>query len=103
MCAVLADGGFAVRAASNGLEALLTAYEMRPAVIVMDMMMPVLNGIEATRLIKAADATRHARVIACTASPAALDGLAEALFVAILPKPASPDDLVATVRQHAAA
>jgi CheY-like chemotaxis protein len=31
----------------NGLEGLLTAYEMRPDVIVMDLTMPVLNGLEA--------------------------------------------------------
>ena len=103
VCSVLTGAGFVVRAASNGLEALLTAYEMRPAVIVMDVTMPVLDGIEATRLIKAADATRDARVIACTGSPSKLDGLAAALFVAVLSKPASPDDLLATVRQHAAA
>jgi two-component system, cell cycle response regulator DivK len=103
VCAVLAGAGFTVRAASNGLEALLTAYEMRPAVIVMDVMMPILDGIQATRLIKAVDATRDARVIACTGSPSRLDGLADTLFVAVLPKPASPDDVLATVRQHAAA
>ena len=31
----------------NGLEGLLTAYEMRPDVMVMDLTMPVLNGLEA--------------------------------------------------------
>ena len=103
VCAVLAGAGFIVRAASNGLEALLTAYEMRPAVIVMDVTMPILDGIEATRLIKAVDATREARVIACTGSPSRLEGLADRLFVAVLLKPASPDDVLATVRQHAAA
>jgi DNA-binding NtrC family response regulator len=64
---VLQNAGFVVRTASNGLEALIAAFEMRPAVIVMDVTMPVLDGLEATRLIKAADATRHARVIAFTA------------------------------------
>ena len=97
------DAGFVVRASSNGLEALLTAYEMRPAVIVMDVTMPVLDGIEATRLIKAVDAIREARVIACTGSPSRLDGLADRLFAAVLLKPASPDEVLATVRQHAAA
>jgi len=51
---VLQKAGFVVRTAANGLEALITAYEMRPAVIVMDVSMPVLDGIEATRLIKEA-------------------------------------------------
>ena len=103
VCAVLTGAGFIVRAASNGLEGLLTAYEMRPSVIVMDVTMPILDGIEATRLIKAADATRDARVIACTGSPSTLEGLADRLFVAVLPKPASPADVLATVRLHAAA
>ena len=40
-----------------------------PGVIVMDVSMPVLDGIEATRLIKAVDVTREARVIAYTGSP----------------------------------
>jgi CheY-like chemotaxis protein len=101
--AVLTGAGFVVRTASNGLEALLTAYEMRPAVIVMDVAMPILDGIQATRLIKAIDAISEARVIACTGSPSSLVGLADPLFVAVLPKPASPADVLATVRLHAAA
>src|SRR5690348_8467975 len=63
---VLRNAGFVVRTAVNGLEGLLTAYEMRPDVIVMDLAMPVLNGLEATRLIKATQATRESRVIAYT-------------------------------------
>src|SRR4029453_14026621 len=61
--------GFPVRTASNGLEALIAAYEMRPRVIVMDVSMPVLDGVEATRLINAGETTRDARVIAYTGSP----------------------------------
>ena len=103
VCAVLTAAGFTVHAASNGLEALLVAYDMRPAVIVMDVTMPILDGIEATRLIKASKATRNTPVIACTGTPSRLDGVADTLFVAVLTKPASPDDVLATVRQHAAA
>ena len=98
---VLQNAGFVVRTAADGLEALLAAYEMRPAVIVMDVKMPVLDGLEATRLIKAADATRDARVIAYTADSTLSPSLVEKLFVAVLQKPATPDVVIATVRQAA--
>jgi two-component system, cell cycle response regulator DivK len=98
---LLRNAGFVVRTAGNGLEALLIAYEMRPAVIVMDVAMPVLDGIEATRLIKSTDATRRARVIAYTGNPALDDTLIQTLFAAVLQKPAAPAALLATV-QHLA-
>jgi two-component system, cell cycle response regulator DivK len=98
---VLEDAGFVVRTAANGLEALIAAYEMRPGVIVMDVSMPVLDGIEATRLIKAGEATRHARVIAYTANPSFDDSPTRMLFAAVLTKPATPGDVVATVQQVA--
>jgi CheY-like chemotaxis protein len=101
LASVLQDAGFVVRTASNGLEALIAAYEMRPGVIVMDVSMPVLDGIEATRLIKACEATRHARVIAYTGNPSFEERPTRTLFAAVLKKPASPDSVLATV-QHTA-
>jgi CheY-like chemotaxis protein len=98
---VLQRAGFVVRTAANGLEGLLAAYEMRPGVIVMDVTMPVLDGIEATRLIKATEATRHARVIAYTGNPALDNTLVQTLFAAVLPKPAPPELVLATVRHVA--
>ena len=98
---VLHNAGFIVRTAANGLEAVLAAYEMRPAVIVMDMMMPVLDGVEATRLIKAIDQLRDARVIAYTARPPLDPKLTEELFTAVLPKPSPPDVVVAAVQRCA--
>ena len=99
---VLEDAGFVVRTAANGLEGLIAAYEMRPAVIVMDVSMPVLDGIEATRLIKAAEATRGARVIAYTGNPPFDANPTYALFAAVLQKPATPDAVLATVQHFAA-
>jgi CheY-like chemotaxis protein len=94
---VLRNAGFVVRTAVNGLEGLLTAYEMRPDVIVMDLTMPVLNGIEATRLIKATEATRESRVIAYTGNGSIPPPL-ESWFVTIVSKPSPPDVVLAAVR-----
>jgi CheY-like chemotaxis protein len=99
---VLESAGFLVRTAANGLEGLLVAYEVRPSVIVMDVTMPVLDGIEATRLIKAAEATRQARVIAYTGQPSFDDTSTSTLFAAVLQKPATPAVVLATVRHVAA-
>ena len=98
---VLKRAGFVVRTAANGLEGLLAAYEMRPAVIVMDIAMPVLDGIEATRLIKVSEATRRARVIAYTGNATLDDSMVAELFAAVVHKPASPAVIVATVQQLA--
>ena len=98
---ILREAGFLVRTAANGLEGLIAATQMRPRVIVMDVAMPVLNGIEATRLLKAREATRSARVIAYTANTSIDGALAERLFDAVLVKPSPPDVVLATVRHVA--
>ncbi len=67
--------------------------------IVMDVTMPVLNGIEATRLIKACEPTRGARVIAYTGNPSVGDSLREVLFVAVVQRPAIPDAILDAVRR----
>jgi len=74
---------------------------MRPAVIVMDVTMPVLDGIEATRLIKAIETTRHARVIAYTGNSGLDDTPAGTLFAAVLQKPAAPLVVLETVQRVA--
>jgi two-component system, cell cycle response regulator DivK len=94
---VLRDAGFVVRTAVNGLEGLLMAYEMRPDVILMDLTMPVLSGLEATRLIKETQAIRESRVIAYTANDCIPPPL-ERWFVAIVSKPSPPDVVLAAVQ-----
>ncbi|HEV3486095.1 MAG TPA: response regulator, partial [Vicinamibacterales bacterium] len=98
VASLLQEAGFVVRTAVNGLDAVIAAYEMQPAVIVMDVTMPVLNGIEAARLIKASEATRAAKVIAYTATPSLPDPLIARLFVQVLPKPSTADVLLAAVQ-----
>ncbi len=59
--------GFTVTFAGTGAEAIARAEAERPDLILMDMNMPVLDGWEATRRLKAAEATRAIPVIALTA------------------------------------
>src|SRR5262245_13912645 len=58
--------GFQVVHAVNGAEGVAKARTEAPDLILMDMSMPVLNGWEATRQLKAAPDTRHVPVIALT-------------------------------------
>jgi CheY-like chemotaxis protein len=63
----LARRGYEVVLAVDGQEGLDAARRDAPALILMDMSLPVLDGWEATRRLKAADATRTIPVIALTA------------------------------------
>jgi CheY-like chemotaxis protein len=55
----LKRAGFAVTVASNGVEALAKAQEILPDVVLLDWMMPEMDGIEVCRALKA-DARTHA-------------------------------------------
>lgn len=66
--ALLAPLGFALREAENGREALRIFEEERPCAVLMDMRMPVMDGYEATRRIKASEGGSSVPVIAITAS-----------------------------------
>jgi CheY-like chemotaxis protein len=59
--------GYTVLIASDGAEGVSMAASEQPEVILMDLSLPVLDGWEATRRIKASTATRHIPVIALTA------------------------------------
>lgn len=63
----LGNQGYAVTTASNGLEAVLAVAQARPALILMDVNMPELDGFEATMKIRAADVHNRIPVIALTA------------------------------------
>lgn len=59
--------GYEVLVAVDGAEALQRAHADAPALILMDMSLPVIDGWEATRRLKADPATRRIPVIALTA------------------------------------
>lgn len=67
LCRRLEKAGFEVIWALNGEEALQKAQTENPHLILMDMSLPVMDGWEATRRLKASVATRSIPVIALTA------------------------------------
>lgn len=64
---VLKINGFDVMEAKDGLEALEMAENEKPDLIIMDVMMPRLHGIDATRRIRGNPATKTIPIIMCTA------------------------------------
>ena len=59
----LASVGFTVETASDGEEALLKASQLKPDLILLDIIMPKLDGISALKKLKAQDATKNIPVI----------------------------------------
>ena len=95
--------GFDVIQARDGDEALDLALEHRPAIAVLDIGMPGLDGLAVVRAIRSDDATKEMRVILLTAKAQESDvrrGF-DAGADAYVKKPFSPADLSARVKQLA--
>lgn len=58
---------FVVESAADGLEAMRKVASFGPDLILMDIQMPGMNGLEVTQNLKADPATRHIRIVAFTA------------------------------------
>jgi len=89
--------GYRVVEAGSGGDAIEQAITHQPLAIVMDLQIPGVDGIEATRRIKADDRVRHIPVIAYTAYPKEI--LEPDLFSAVLTKPCPFDQLLRTIAQ----
>jgi CheY-like chemotaxis protein len=96
MTIVLETAGYQVFGARDGIEALDSARALRPSIIVMDMFMPKMDGLTATRALRDEPELRRIPVIAQTAQPSVISGSRE-LFDAVLAKPCSPDVLIRTI------
>ena len=93
--------GFDVVEAANGIEALQSALERTPDIILMDLSLPVMDGWEATRRLKADRRTKGIPVVALTGHALAgiSEGAKQAGCDAFVTKPCLPEDLVREIRK----
>ncbi len=96
----LKKGGYEVISCRDGKEALTAAVAQLPQLIVLDVMMPGLDGLGALRQLKENPATQNIPVVVLSAKGHALTKVeAEASGAALfLAKPFSPNELLNTVQ-----
>ena len=101
----LRASGFEVLRAEDGTTALACACEQLPDLVVMDLELPGLTGVQVARALRERAETRHIPLIASTGHslPAKLDEARRAGFDQILIKPCDPAELVDSIRRHLAA
>jgi two-component system cell cycle response regulator DivK len=100
---ILRAKGYAVLEAVNGQDGVKLALEHQPDLVLMDIQLPDINGIEAFGRIRANAATARVPVVAFTASVTAGDRsrIGDAGFDAFLGKPIQLKEFLETVRRLA--
>jgi len=102
LCTLMRRFGYDCEVASNGLEALDLVPSFEPQVILMDLMMPILDGLETTRRLKADSKTRAIPVLALTGN-VTLHGMSSAQLAGCndcFPKPIVLENLLSFLRRH---
>jgi two-component system cell cycle response regulator DivK len=99
---LLTTTDYQVMEAENGEEALAAVAKQRPDLILMDIQLPIMDGYEATRRLKADPGLSAIPIIAVTSY--ALSGDEEKARAAgcddFVPKPFSPRELLAKIRKY---
>ncbi|MCK9380313.1 MAG: response regulator [Sulfuritalea sp.] len=72
---VLLSGGYEVTTAESGEEGIERAKQIKPDLILMDVVMPGMNGFQATRALSRDEATKAIPVIICTTKDQETDKL----------------------------
>ena len=98
---LLQQGGYEVRTVSNGNEALRTAREFQPHLLLLDIMLPLRNGFEVCQLIRESPELKELKIIMLTAKGREAE-VAKGLALgadAYITKPFATRELLETVRQ----
>ncbi len=96
---MLADRGHDVDVALNGETALARMAERRPDLVLLDVVMPLLDGLELLRRMRAREALAGVPVILMTSIPAMVPADVGRIHQGLLVKPFRPDELLALVQR----
>ncbi|SMC26943.1 twitching motility two-component system response regulator PilH [Andreprevotia lacus DSM 23236] len=96
---LLTKNGFQILTVESGEEAVAKAKEIMPDLILMDVVMPGMNGFQATRTISRDDATKHIPIIMCTSKNQETDKVwgKRQGAVEYVVKPVDPQELLAKI------
>lgn len=95
--ALLDDEGFVAVTATNGREAVERVHAEPPRLILMDLMMPIMSGVDAIRQLKTDPTTVHIPIIAMSAGFILRESISDLLADSIISKPFDLDALVAAI------
>jgi len=93
------DGRYEFAEAEDGLECLEIAREVRPDIIVLDMMLPGRNGVEVLRDLRRDSDLGETPVLVLTAQPATREDALREGATLVMDKPFDPDDISAAVKE----
>ena len=99
---ILERRGFKVEGAAGGMDGIRKVRELHPDLVLLDLMMPDLDGWEVYQQMKADENSRNIPVIVVTAKAQSIDkvlGLHIAKVDDYISKPFSPQDLLASVEK----
>jgi two-component system, OmpR family, response regulator VicR len=103
---ILGRKGFELTGATGGLEGLVTIRQVKPDLVLLDLMMPDMDGWEVYQQMKADPELRHIPVIVVTAKAQSIDkilGLHIAKVDDYVTKPFGPQELLQSVERVLAA
>ena len=84
---------YAVHEAEDGEEALALAHALEPELVILDLMMPRLNGFDVLAKLKADPGLARTRILVVTAQPASEEEAREKGADGVIVKPFAPEDL----------
>jgi two-component system, OmpR family, response regulator RpaA len=93
------DGRFSFAEAHDGVECLAMARQLQPDVVVLDMMMPRLNGLDVLSELRADEELADTPVIVLTAQPASREEAMRGGASRVMLKPFTPDEISAAVEE----